>query len=208
MIHWILSRPPACDWLILQARGAQLSLPLLAHYVDAPEAVQHVLAEVHVVEDWRAALAQRSTLSDGASIVSKDGLWVSKRWIRTRSEADAEQGIIARQARLSGIVEAFDRVAAELSTTDVAISEHQALRSETEQSIDAAQESMQVAQHEASRLDAQKRALLAQREQRQAREAQLHQDRSRFRSARCRRASGDCTSGPDARACKNASGVG
>ncbi|MDB2379741.1 chromosome segregation protein SMC [Luminiphilus sp.] len=151
---------------------------MLAHYVDAPEAVQHVLAEVHVVEDWRAALAQRSTLSDGASIVSKDGLWVSKRWIRTRSEADAEQGIIARQARLSGIVEAFDRVAAELSTTDVAISEHQALRSETEQSIDAAQESMQVAQHEASRLDAQKRALLAQREQRQAREAQLHQDRS------------------------------
>jgi chromosome segregation protein len=149
---------------------------MLAHYVDVPEAVQHVLAEVQVVEDWRIALAQRPTLSDGASIVSKDGLWVSKYWIRTRSEADAEQGIIARQARLSGVVEAFERVTAELSSTDVAISEHQTLRSEIEQSIDTAQESMQVAQHDASRLDAQKRALLAQREQRQAREAQLRQD--------------------------------
>ena len=151
---------------------------MLAHYLDVPEAVQHVIAEVQVVEDWRTALAQRPTLSDGASIVSKDGLWVSKYWIRTRSEADAEQGIIARQARLSGVIEAFDRVTAELSRTDAAISEHQALRSEIEQSIDAAQESMQVAQHDASRLDAQKRALLAQQEQRQAREAQLRQDLS------------------------------
>ena len=74
------------------------------------------------------------------------------------------------------MVEAGERVTAELSRREVAIAEHQALRSEREQAIDAAQESMQVAQHDARRLDAQKGALLAQREQRQAREAQLRQD--------------------------------
>ena len=93
-----------------------------------------------------------------------------------RGETDAEEGIIARQAQLNAVSQAFEDASRALEETDSHIEELRAKRTETERTIDANQEAFQGAQQTLSRLDTQRRALIAEREQRQNREAQLHQD--------------------------------
>ncbi len=96
--------------------------------------------------------------------------------MRSQTDADAEEGIIARQAQLNAATEAFDAASLALEETDQRIEAFRTKRSETERSIDAEQEALQGAQQTLSRLDAQRRALITELQQRQNREAQLRQD--------------------------------
>jgi chromosome segregation protein len=169
--------PPAGLTLVDAEPSERSADPLLlSHYVQLPRGLEHLMSGVRVAEDWQAALDARPSLSAGESIISKDGLWVAKHWMRSRGEADAEEGIIARQAQLNAVSEAFEVASRALEETDSRIEELRAKRTETERTIDAEQEALQGAQQTLSRLDTQRRALIAEREQRQNREAQLRQD--------------------------------
>ncbi|MEC8001836.1 MAG: chromosome segregation protein SMC, partial [Pseudomonadota bacterium] len=169
--------PPAGLTLVDAEPGERSADPLLlSHYVQLPRGLEHLMSGVRVANDWQAALDARSSLSAGESIISKDGLWVAKHWMRSRGEADAEEGIIARQAQFNAVSEAFEVASRALENTDSHIEELRTKRTETERTIDAEQEALQGAQQTLSRLDTQRRALIAEREQRQNREAQLRQD--------------------------------
>ena len=169
--------PPAGLTLVDAEPGERSADPLLlSHYVQLPRGLEHLMSGVRVADDWQAALDARPSLSAGESIISKDGLWVAKHWMRSRGETDAEEGIIARQAQLNAVSQAFEEASRALEETDSHIEELRAKRTETERTIDANQEAFQGAQQTLSRLDTQRRALIAEREQRQNREAQLHQD--------------------------------
>ncbi len=169
--------PPAGLTLVDAEPGERSADPLLlSHYVQLPRGLEHLMSGVRVADDWQAALDARPSLSAGESIISKDGLWVAKHWMRSRGEADAEEGIIARQAQLNAVSEAFEVASRALEDTDSHIEELRTKRTETERTIDAEQEALQGAQQTLSRLDTQRRALIAEREQRQNREAQLRQD--------------------------------
>ncbi|MGB2376046.1 MAG: chromosome segregation protein SMC, partial [Luminiphilus sp.] len=169
--------PPTGLTLVDAEPGERSADPLLlSHYIQLPRGLEHLMSGVRVAEDWQEALGARASLSVDESIISKDGLWVAKHWMRSRGEADAEQGIIARQSQLNAVAEAFEVASRALDGTDTRIEELRVKRAETERTIDAEQEVLQVAQQTLSRLDTQRRALIAEREQRQNREAQLRQD--------------------------------
>lgn len=169
--------PPTGLTLVDAEPGERSADPLLlSHYIQLPRGLEHLMSGVRVVEDWQAALGARASLSVDESIISKDGLWVAKHWMRSRGEADAEQGIIARQSQLNAVAEAFEVASRSLDGADTRIEELRVKRTDTERTIDAEQETLQVAQQTLSHLDTQRRALIAEREQRQNREAQLCQD--------------------------------
>jgi chromosome segregation protein len=169
--------PPTGLTLVDAEPGERSADPLLlSHYIQLPRGLEHLMSGVRVAEDWQEALGARASLSVDESIISKDGLWVAKHWMRSRGEADAEQGIITRQSQLNAVAEAFEVASRALDGTDTRIEELRVKRAETERTIDAEQEVLQVAQQTLSRLDTQRRALIAEREQRQNREAQLRQD--------------------------------
>lgn len=172
-----IDAPPAGLTLVDAEPGERSADPLLlSHYVQLPRGLEHLMSDVRVADDWQAALDARASLSADESIISKDGLWIAKHWMRSRGEADAEEGIIARQAKLNAVSEAFEVASRALEDTDSHIEELRAKRAETERTIDAEQEVLQGAQQTLSRLDTQRRALIVEREQRQNREAQLRQD--------------------------------
>ena len=172
-----IDAPPAGLTLVDAEPGERSADPLLlSHYVQLPRGLEHLMSDVRVADDWQAALDARASLSADESIISKDGLWIAKHWMRSRGEADAEEGIIARQAKLNAVSEAFEVASRDLEDTDSHIEELRAKRAETERTIDAEQEVLQGAQQTLSRLDTQRRALIFEREQRQNREAQLRQD--------------------------------
>ena len=81
-------------------------------------------------------------------MVSQDGLWVGRSWMRSRTQADAEQGMIARQGRLAEIVKEFERVSTQLAEVDEALETLRRNRADAEQAIDSQQEILQSTQQQ------------------------------------------------------------
>ncbi len=54
------------------------------------------LGQVRPVEDLAQALAQRASLGEGQSLVSRDGYWVGRHFLRVRRGGEAEGGVLAR----------------------------------------------------------------------------------------------------------------
>ena len=163
-------QPPAGLSLVDAAHADQNSdTSMLAHYIKGPVGIRDALAGVHVVETWQQAREARAELTEGQSVVSQDGLWVGRSWMRSRTQTDAEQGMIARQGRLTEITEALEKVSNDLAKVDETLATLRQQRADREQAIDSQQEVLQSAQQKVVQLESQKRSLIAEQEQRLAR---------------------------------------
>ena len=172
-------QPPAGLSLIDAAHADRNSdTSMLAHYIKGPIGIRDALAGVRVVETWQQAMEARAELTEGQSVVSQDGLWVGCSWMRSRTQTDAEQGMIARQGRLTEITETLEKVSSNLAEVDETLATLRQQRADLEQAIDGQQEVLQSAQQTVVQLESQKRSLIAEQEQRLARESQLRQDLS------------------------------
>lgn len=58
------------------------------------------LGRVRPVDDLDQALAGRGSLGDGESLISRDGYWVSRHFLRVRRAGEAESGLLARGQEL------------------------------------------------------------------------------------------------------------
>lgn len=58
------------------------------------------LAGVRPVESLEQALAARAQLADGESLISRDGYWVGRHFLRVRRAAEADSGVLARGQEL------------------------------------------------------------------------------------------------------------
>ena len=173
------SEPPAGVSLVDSAMSVgSADSGMLAHYIKGPVGITDALAGVRVVETWQQAMSARAELTEGQSVVSQDGLWVGRSWMRSRTQSDAEQGMIARQSRLAEISAALDKVSSELNEVDETLTSLRQQRADLEQAIDGQQEVLQATQQRIVQLESQKRSLIAEQEQRLARESQLKQDLS------------------------------
>ncbi len=68
---------------------------LLGH-MKAPAAVASLLAGVRVAESVQDAIARRRDLADGESFVTREGVWIGRRWLRMNRSDDPQVGVIAR----------------------------------------------------------------------------------------------------------------
>jgi chromosome segregation protein len=75
-----------------QAAAADL---LMAH-VRGPAAVAPLLEGVRVTESLPSAIAIRTQLANGESIITQDGFWVGRHWVRINRSDDPQVGVLAR----------------------------------------------------------------------------------------------------------------
>ncbi len=71
------------------------SATLLGH-MKAPAAVASLLVGVRVAESVQDAIARRRDLADGESFVTREGVWIGRRWLRMNRSDDPQVGVIAR----------------------------------------------------------------------------------------------------------------
>ncbi|HUO66537.1 MAG TPA: chromosome segregation protein SMC [Gammaproteobacteria bacterium] len=64
--------------------------------VRAPADVAPLLAGVRVADSLQAAVARRSGLASGESLITRDGYWIGAHWVRISSNNDPQVGVIAR----------------------------------------------------------------------------------------------------------------
>ncbi|MEX0977173.1 MAG: chromosome segregation protein SMC [Woeseia sp.] len=73
------------------------SVSLASKVRGAPTAILEILRSVSIADTLGAALSARRTLGDGQSVVTPDGIWMSKAWFRVSRDKDPKAGILSRE---------------------------------------------------------------------------------------------------------------
>ena len=77
--------------------GESGSASLASKIVKAPSAILETLRAVRIAESLPKALAFRERIGDAGSVVTQDGIWLSKNWLRVSRDKDAHAGILGRE---------------------------------------------------------------------------------------------------------------
>ena len=85
------------------AAGGAGSPGTLGAKVKGPSAVVGPLADVLTAESLSDALRGRSSLVAGQSIITRNGEWVGRGWLRVNRGADHHAGVIERELRLKSL---------------------------------------------------------------------------------------------------------
>ncbi len=86
--------------LLSPARGGMRNAGSLMDKVEASHDLSPWLAGVRPVESLEQALAARAQLAEGESLISRDGYWVGRHFLRVRRAAEADSGVLARAQEL------------------------------------------------------------------------------------------------------------
>jgi len=70
---------------------------LAAKVNSAPASVAEMLRRVRVADSLNDALAMRERLEDHESVVTADGIWLGRNWLRVSRDKDSRSGILARE---------------------------------------------------------------------------------------------------------------
>ena len=66
----------------------------------APSGVMAKLSAVRIADSLQAALAMRDSLRPDESVITIDGIWISRDWLRVSRDKDASAGILAREHQM------------------------------------------------------------------------------------------------------------
>jgi len=70
---------------------------LATKVTGAPAAVTEKLSAVHFAESLGSALAIREDLAAHESVITADGIWLGKHWLRVSRDKDGKAGVLARE---------------------------------------------------------------------------------------------------------------
>ena len=94
-----------------------LATPLL-EYVQATWALDSIMGGVYAVESLEQALALRNQLNSQDSVVTSDGIWLGRDWLRVARPSDEKAGVLAREQELKLLTQQLDGFVAELQALE------------------------------------------------------------------------------------------
>ncbi len=79
------------------AAGSDGTGTLASKVGSAPASINEILAQVQIADSLNDALAMREKLSDGGSVVTPDGIWLGKSWLRVSRDKNPKSGVLSRE---------------------------------------------------------------------------------------------------------------
>lgn len=123
------------------------ALPL-ASKIQSELDVQAFCQGVFVVDDLKSALQLRQELQLSESVITKEGIWLGKNWLKLHRGSDGKSGILAREAELKELQETFPALKERLANLDDSYNENRekiaSLEQERESLLRKEQEQSQV----------------------------------------------------------------
>ena len=162
--------------------GAAVNDDSLASKVSGSAALQDVLSRVKLAEDLTDALARRSGLAIGESLVTPEGLWLGKDWLRVRRGDTAQGGVLQRQEELQELKAALDNGEAQVKELGEQLETRREQLRQWEAERDAVQREIQAHGRRQSELRAQLSAQQAKIEQMGERRQRLNSDIQELRN--------------------------
>ena len=68
--------------------------------VQCDWSLTELLAGIYVADDLTAALALSANLTAQESVITRDGIWLGRNWLRIAKNADIKVGVIQREREL------------------------------------------------------------------------------------------------------------
>ncbi|MFK8017407.1 MAG: chromosome segregation protein SMC [Gammaproteobacteria bacterium] len=103
--------------LVEQGSSGSAAADSLLGKVHGSATAQSLLAPVRVAATLSDALDMRSNLGHGESVVTRDGVWLGRDWLRVnRDEASREGGVLVREQEIRGLSEECDALTREVAT--------------------------------------------------------------------------------------------
>jgi len=86
----------------------------LASKVTSKFNLAELLGGVKTANDLATAIQMRTTLGPGESVITAEGIWLGKNWLRVSKDQDATAGVLKRQSELESL-------GADIETLDMAV---------------------------------------------------------------------------------------
>ncbi len=107
-------------------------------------AVAAILARVQVAESLADAQSLRASLDDDESVITRDGVWLGRNWLRI-ARADAEDSVLIRENEIAelrsdieGLQEVIDTQQEQLATLEEKLTDHETRRDTLQHSFNDA----------------------------------------------------------------------
>ncbi len=117
-------------------------LPLLTEKLQTCPEAGSLLTGVYAAENLDQALTARIHLSEGESIVTRDGIWLSAGWLRVSRDMDETAGVLERQKEMEALAEKLtslekisETVKAELFASRKCLEDQEALRGQFQRQL-------------------------------------------------------------------------
>jgi chromosome segregation protein len=146
---------------------------LLIHKIKAPQVVANLLKNVYVAEDIFQATQMLKNLSSQDSVITKDGIWLAKGWLRVRAQGDLKAGVIRRERELTDIQTEIATQIEKVEHLHLQLLGSQEKLAELEKDRDTSQKTLASVSARHSDLNAQLKVQQAQFTQTEQRRAQL-----------------------------------
>lgn len=91
---------------------------------DSNFAINSFIENIYIVDSLEEALSQRNTLLSHESIVTKDGLWFGRNWLKINRGKESQSGIFEREAELKEISEKRTAVEQRLASLEAELEEN------------------------------------------------------------------------------------
>jgi len=129
----------------------------LESLVSAPWPLNSLLTGVYVAQNMDEALSLQSQLEANESVITADGLWLGSSWIRVVRGKKAEEGVLAREQKLTELATECDRLEESVDLAEATLLQ---TRSENQEFEDARNE-LQLKRGEIAHVLADAQALLS-----------------------------------------------
>lgn len=156
--------------------SASADVHSLAAQVQGPAQVLRWLSTVRTAASLEEALAIRSTLAEGESVITPEGVWLGASWLRVSHEHDAGSGVLERRRELESIAVELADVEERLQTLSEALQHSRERMRELEQQREQAQRELSRVSRERGDVQAQLMARQVRLEQFTARRERLSQE--------------------------------
>ena len=98
------------------AESATAASGLLLEKIQADIELGQFMNDIRIADDMDAALAMRSSLTRGQSVITPDGIWMGRNWLRIRRDQQAKQGVLAREHDIRDIKQQLDELEKTVAT--------------------------------------------------------------------------------------------
>ncbi|WP_018625022.1 chromosome segregation protein SMC [Kangiella aquimarina] len=83
--------------------------------IKGADALAGQLSKVKVANSLEQAMSIRAQLADDESVITQDGLWLGKSWLRVAKQSEQGAGILEREAELNELIEKIEQQEAVLA---------------------------------------------------------------------------------------------
>jgi len=115
----------------------------LASRVRGPAAVLRQLSRVLTAGSLPEALRARAALAEGQSLITREGEWLGRDWLRVSRAADAHAGVLGREQRLKGLRAVAEAADARALDAEQALGAARAALAQAEAEGDTTQQDIQ-----------------------------------------------------------------